>query len=143
MSSVLRFLGVAGLAAIDLFLAIPAGVAAHYGFVELFAAMAVGGSVGVVVTVAVGDEASRWWAAHRKVRSRPKPSSWIRKVADRFGAPGLGLLAPGLVGSPAGAMLGIGLGIERKALAAWLVVGTVAWSAALAGLTAAGLAVAG
>ena len=143
MSTVLRFLGVAGLAAIDLFLAIPAGIAAGYDFLELFLAMAVGGSVGAVVTVLVGDEASKWWAAHRKVRSRPKPSGWITKAVDRFGAPGLGLLAPVVVGSPGGAMIGIGLGLNRGAIAGWLIAGTVIWSAVLAGLTAAGASIAG
>ena len=111
--------------------------------IELFGAMAVGGSVGAVATVFLGDEASRWWAAHKTVRSRPKPTSWIDRMAARFGAPGLGLLAPVVVGTPAGAMIGIGLGLERKALLGWLLAGTVLWSAVLAGVTAAGVSVAG
>lgn len=143
MGAVLKLLGVAGLAAVDLFLAIPAGIAAGYGFLELFGAMAVGGCVGAVATVVLGDEASRWWSAHQKVRSRPKPRSWIDRLAARFGAPGLGLLAPVIVGTPGGAMIGIGLGLERKALLGWLLAGTVLWSAVLAGITAAGVGVAG
>ena len=113
-----------------------------YGFVELFAAMAVGGCIGATIVVFVGDEASRWWAAHRKVRSRPKPTSWINRIVDRFGAPGLGLLGPVAVGTPAAAMIGIGLKIKRGPLLAWLLVGTLIWSAVLAGLTSGGVAIA-
>lgn len=139
MGGILKFLGVAALAAADLFLAIPAGVAADYDFVELFLAMFVGGLAGGVLTTFLGDSAQRWWRAHKKVRSRPKPRGWIDRAAEKWGAPGLGLLSPGLVGTPAGAMIGVGLGLDRRAMLVWLTIGVALWSAALAGLTAAGV----
>jgi len=138
VTAILQFLGIAALAAADLFLAIPAGVAADYDFFELFLAMFVGGVVGAVLAGFLGDAAQQWWKAHQKVRSRPKPKGWIDRAAAKWGAPGLGLLAPGLVGTPAGAMIGVGLGLPRGPLLAWLTAGVAVWSAALAGLTAAG-----
>ena len=134
-----KFLGVAALAAIDIFLAVPAGMAAGYGFVEQFLAMVLGGVVSAVVVVFLGDAAQHWWQAHKKVRSRPKPVGMIGRLADKWGAPGLGLLAPVVVGTPAGAMIGIGLGLDRAPLLSWLIAGVVIWSAVLAGLVAVGV----
>ncbi|MEO1057063.1 MAG: hypothetical protein AAFY28_09140 [Actinomycetota bacterium] len=134
-----QYLSMAAAAAIDLFLAIPIAVAAKAGFVETFLAMAIGGTVGAALVVYLGDALRSFWAAHRKVRAHPKPAGWLERQAKRFGAPGLGLLSPVLIGSPAGAAIGAAMGLEKRVLLAWLTAGVVLWSAVLAGLTSLGV----
>ncbi len=140
MATALKLLTVVALSAVDLFLGVPAGIVAGLPAIVVAIAVAGGGIAGVVLTVYVGDAARRWWRLHRKVRSGPKRSGWIKRVADRYGAPGLGLLAPIVTGPPAGALLGISLGIRRGPLLVWLSIGIAVWSVILTTLAALGRA---
>lgn len=58
-------------------------------------------------------------------------SARARAIADRYGAPGLGVLGVPLVGGTVAAGVGRGVGIARGKLLAWLCVGTVAFCAML------------
>ncbi len=139
----MQFLSIAVAAALDLFLAIPIAVATKAGFVETFVAMAIGGTAGAVVVVYLGDALRGLWAAHRKVRAHPKPAGWLETQAKRFGAPGLGLLSPILIGTPAGAAIGVAMGLSKRTLVVWLTAGAITWSAVLAGLTSLGVTAVG
>ena len=54
-----------------------------------------------------------------------------RAIADRYGAPGLGVLGVPLVGGTVSAGVGRGVGIARGKLLVWLCVGTVIFCALL------------
>lgn len=64
----------------------------------------------------------------------------IYRVWDGYGAAGLGLAAPVLVGAPLGAAIGMALGIPTGRLLIWIGFGIVVWSAGVTFGFAMGLA---
>lgn len=52
-----------------------------------------------------------------------KPSGKVRAIADRFGAPGIGLLGPLTIGGFATAVSGVALGYPKVKLAIWVGIG--------------------
>jgi Ca2+/H+ antiporter, TMEM165/GDT1 family len=71
-----------------------------------------------------GDTADGAAAAGRAGRAR--------RLAERFGVPGLGLLAPLLTGSHIGAMAALGLGASRRRTLLWMSIGLAVWTVATA-----------
>jgi|GEM_PF-1595174 len=131
-----RFLTTAGLAALEFKAAIPAGMALGLDPFSTFLAAALGATFDTLVILFLGEKFRRWvLARHGKGRS---PGRWLGSAYTRFGAPGLGLLAPLLVGTPLGTALGISLGLEARPLFVWMTAGTAFWSAILTTTVAAG-----
>lgn len=52
-----------------------------------------------------------------------EPSGRMRGIADRFGAPGIGLIGPLTIGGFASAVSGVALGIPKVRLAVWVGIG--------------------
>ncbi len=140
MATALKLLLVVALSAVDIFLGVPAGILAGLPAVVVAIAVAGGGIAGAALAIYIGDATRRWWRLHRKVRSGPKRSGWVKRIADRYGAPGLGLLAPFVIGLLPGALLGVSLGIRRGPLLVWLSAGVTLWSVVLTTLAALGRA---
>ena len=95
---------------------------------------------GVTVITLVGVRAREWLKSHsHKVRKRR--SGRAKRVWDRYGAIGFGLLAPFVTGTPAiGTVIGIGLGASRRQLLIWMNVGVLVWSVLLTAAVALGIA---
>jgi hypothetical protein len=55
----------------------------------------------------------------------------MRRLWDRYGVIGWGLLAPLLLGAPLAAAIGVALGAARGRLVLWLGAGVVVWTTAL------------
>ena len=58
-----------------------------------------------------------------------KREKFLKKVWDRYGVVGLGLLAPLITGVPLGAFIGISLGSPHGKLMLWTCIGIVLWTA--------------
>lgn len=101
----------------------------------IFLATVIGSVGGTVALVYAGDKiVPRLTALYRRLRptgeeEQPdaKPESEdaekpgrIRGVVDRHGEMGLGLIAPFTIGGFAGALMGVGMGLNRHRLAFWL-----------------------
>ncbi|MGI9556661.1 MAG: hypothetical protein ACR2N5_01835 [Solirubrobacterales bacterium] len=124
-------------AILNVYVAVPAGYAFDMGN-ELILIVALAGSVGgTVAMVFVGDTIWPWLkGAFRKARGKPvepeegaaetgedEKSGKAAHIVDRFGAPGLGLIAPWTIGGFAGAISGVAFGLPRLKLALWLALG--------------------
>lgn len=131
-------LAVLGLGAATLWSAIPVGIVLGLGPWTTGIAAAAGAGLGTALVLALGE----------RLRSKP-PAALVKTAARRrglmyrawasYGAPGLGLLAPLVVGAPLGAAMGILLGAPTGRLAFWLMLGIVLWSAGLTFVAALGL----
>ena len=55
----------------------------------------------------------------------------MRRLWDRYGVIGWGLVAPLLLGAPLAAAIGVALGAARRRLVFWLGVGAVVWTTVL------------
>ncbi len=139
MDTYLHLLTVLGLGAATLWGAIPAGLALGLDPWATGVAAAAGAALGTLLVLALGD----------RIRSRP-PAVLARAAARHrgllyrtwvnYGVPGLGLLAPLVVGAPLGAAMGILLGAPAGRLAFWMMLGIVVCSAGLTLVAALGLA---
>ncbi len=134
-----HLLAVAGLGAVTLWAAIPVGLALGLGPWATGASAAVGAALGTLPVFLVGD----------RLRSRPptrlanaaaRHHGLMYRTWERCGVPGLGLLAPLLVGAPLGAAMAIILGSARGRLLFWTMLGIFLWSAGLTFVAALGLA---
>ncbi|NUN70153.1 MAG: small multi-drug export protein [Bacteroidetes bacterium] len=131
MEEAAKILMVMGLAAIELWVAIPAGFAFSLDPVTTAIAAAAGAMLGAAAVVLLGDQLRSWLM--RILVTKPvdgKPSR-IRQIWDRYGIIGLGLLAPLLTGAPLGIAIGLSLGAPGRRLFIWTSFGIVFWSAAL------------
>ena len=131
--NLLKILTVAGLGALELWAAIPAGFALGLHPIVIAVSAASGAIIAVLLVVALGERAQAWLAR------RHEPSEGgqrrLRALWQRYGVAGLGLAAPLLVGAPIGTVVGLLLGAPPRSLACWMALGVGAWSL---GLTLAG-----
>ncbi|MGI9622856.1 MAG: hypothetical protein ACR2PK_08475 [Acidimicrobiales bacterium] len=111
----------------------------------VFFASSLGSLVGIAFIVLLMDAAIN---GIRRFRGAPEPtvsednaedngeepsgaSARARSIADRYGAPGLGVLGVPLVGGTVSAGVGRGVGIAKGKLLVWLSVGTILFCALL------------
>lgn len=140
MELVVKLLTVLGLGAIELWAAIPAGLALQLHPVAIAFTATVGAMLGVVVVVLLGEGVRTWLARYHGGKGGKERQGFIYRVWRRYGVMGLGLLAPLLTGAPLGAVLGLALGAPLNRLLLWISLGIVLWSAGLTLVGALGLA---
>ncbi len=140
MEMLLKLATVFGLAALELWAAIPAGLALQLDPVLVGMSAAAGGITGAGAVALLGqgvrDRVLRWHGRGREGGA----SGRLNRIWLRFGVAGLGLLAPLLVGAPLGTALGLTLGAPAGRLFLWMSLGIVIWSGLLAAASALGLA---
>ena len=142
MSLVLRLLTVFGLGAIELWAAFPAGLALGLSPLVVGVTAGAGALAGVVVIVYPGERLRGWLVARYSRPGKDKSMNRAKRLWERYGVFGVGLVAPLIVGVPAAAALGIALGAPRRKLLPlltvvilfWCVVLTIASYLGLAGL---------
>jgi len=61
----------------------------------------------------------------KRVNREDKRNKYIDRICDRYGASGLGLFAPLLIGAPLGTALGIALGVPGNRLFFWMSLGII------------------
>jgi hypothetical protein len=132
----LSLLVVFGLGTVEIWAAVPAGLAlqVHPAVISITAAL--GAIVGILAVVLTGDRV-RTWLLQRYGGARGQ--SRLGRLWTRYGVVGLGLLAPLLVGAPLGTALGISLGAPTDRLLLWMSLGAVLCSVSLTAAGALGL----
>ena len=139
MEFLLKVLAVLGLGVVELWTAIPAGLALDLHPLLTGVVAAVGAILGVLIILILG-EGVRSWLLRRRGGGEKRQHGRIYRIWIRYGVAGLGLLAPLLTGAPLGTALGMALGAPAGRLFLWMSVGIVAWSALLTVAAALGLA---
>ncbi len=112
---IMKLLTVFGLGAVELWAAIPTGLALQLHPVAAGLAAALGAVTGVALVVFMGERVRAWLLRRHSREGRECAHGRIHRIWERFGAVGLGLLAPLLVGAPLGAALGLALGAPTVA----------------------------
>lgn len=130
------FVAVALVAVVQLYVAAPLGLSLSMTRGSVAAAAFLGGMIGVVAIVFFGPRIMAWSSARwdkilrRSVQDdetdgeidEATPGRFAELV-DRFGAPFLGIVGPLTIGGWAAAAIGVGNGINKIRLIAWLSVG--------------------
>jgi uncharacterized membrane protein len=112
--------------------AIPLGFALGLEPLEVYLFACLGSMVGLLVFLYAGD-AVRSWLRRRTDGDDPDGSDdsaddpatnpRVRRIVDRWGAKGLGLIGPVFPGVTASVLVGLALGLERSTLARWMSLG--------------------
>ena len=137
----MEFLAIAFSSMLNNTIAIAGASATNVDTETVFFASSAGSLVGIIFIVLLMDAAIGAVRRFRGVSeqvvaddSEEEPSgatARARAIADRYGAPGLGVLGVPLVGGTVSAGVGRGVGIARGKLLVWLCVGTVIFCALL------------
>jgi hypothetical protein len=130
VGAVPQLLSVAAIAVVELWAAVPAGIAMGLPALLVWAATVCGALVGIGVIVFAGDRLRAWLIA-RLGHGGARPGGRLRRLWDRHGVIGWGLLAPLLLGAPLAAAIGVALGAARGRLVFWLGAGVVVWTTVL------------
>ena len=130
MDTVLRLLGVAAIAVVELWAAVPSGIAMGLPAPLVWAATLAGALLGVAIVVVAGDRL-RAWLVDRFGHGGAREGGRLRRLWDRYGVIGWGLLAPLLLGAPLAAAIGVALGAGRRRLVFWLGAGVAVWTTVL------------
>ena len=139
LETILKVLAVFAIGAVELWAAIPAGLAMHVHPVLTAVTAALGAITGASLILAMGEGARAWIARRRGRRDAGEPST-IRRIWIRYGVAGVGLLSPLLIGAPLGTSLGVAFGAPGRRLLVWMSVGIAFWSGVLTLAAALGFA---
>jgi hypothetical protein len=139
LDQVLKSLSVVLLAAVELWAAIPAGLAMGLNPVLVGIYSASGAILGTFIVIWIGDRIRRWLLRRHTNKKEPGKPGLIQSIWQRYGIIGLGLLAPLLSGAPLGAALGISLGAQKGRLMIWMSAGILLWTGLLTSLGALGI----
>ena len=124
-----------GAGILELWAAIPIGLAINLNPVIIGIASALGAIAAAFLVTTVGDSIREKVIKWRYGENKDLKDSRYYKIWNKYGIVGLGLISPLLFGAPVGAALGVALGSSKKPLLIWMSIGIVIWSACL---TAAG-----
>lgn len=103
--------------------AIPAGFLLDLSpFATYLAALA--GAVAITWVVLLSGGVVRDWLMQRFADRGEKAESRAQRLIDRYGVKGLGLIGPIFPGVAASSLAGLALGLDTRALARWMSVGS-------------------
>ncbi len=124
-----------GAGILELWAAIPLGLAINLNPVIIGTASALGAILAAFLVIMVGDRIREMIIKWRYGENKDLKDSRYYKIWNKYGIVGLGLISPLIFGAPLGAALGVALGAREKPLLIWMSIGIIIWSAFL---TAAG-----
>jgi len=125
MHYMVQWLTVFFLGAIELWAAIPAGLALKLHPLATGIAAAIGAMVGALVVVLLGERVRTWLVQRRGGKEQKKGDGRIYRIWQCYGAAGLGLSAPLLTGAPLGVALGLMLGTPADRLLVSIGIGSL------------------
>lgn len=136
--SVTDLIAVGAAAALELWAAVPLGLALRLPVPVVGAATGAGATLGLLAVLAIGAPL-RAAFVERHLRHR-RAYRRVADLMDRRGVVAMGLLAPVLVGAPLSLLIGLALGARTGRLFLWALAGVWLWTAALCAVAALGLA---
>lgn len=121
----LSLLAVLGLGAVELWAAVPVGLALRLHPVAIGCTAALGAVLGIVAMGLMGERVRLWLLRRLGLERSSARQGRIMEFWLRYGVIGLGLTAPLLVGAPLGTAVGMSLGAPMGRLLFWMSLGAV------------------
>jgi uncharacterized membrane protein len=132
-----QYLTVYLLGILELWIAIPAGIAFKLPVIAVALVSGAGALTSGIIVFAVGAPL-RNWLMRMKTKKTGALDSNIQKIWNEFGIAGLGIIAPFLTGVHLGTAIAIALGCTWRKTLLWMTIGTLLWSFIIAIAAAAG-----
>ncbi len=121
----LEIITVAGLAAFEVYAAIPAGFAMGLHPGTIFTASTVGGLAGVFVAAFLGNSIRKFFTRNKKVKEEKPKTGLVYRIWNKYGVIGLGFLGTMTVGAPVSLAVGVGFNVPLKKMITWCCVGVL------------------
>ena len=115
-----------GVAVVEIWFAVPTGLALGLPAPVVWVMTAAGGITSVSTVVLTGG-ALRSWLVRRRGKDWPAMNGRIYGVWVRYGVPGWGLVSPLFMSPPMGTAVALMLGAPRRRLVGWMYAGVVLW----------------
>jgi uncharacterized membrane protein len=116
---------------IELWLAIPLGLALGLSPVTTALVSMAGSIVAVLMVILAGDNLRAHFIRWKYKDEKQIYRSRLNHIWNQYGIIGLGLLSPLIFGAPLGSAVGIALGAGKKRLMIWMSFGIIIWSLGL------------
>lgn len=137
----LKVLIVIAIGTLEIWGAIPAGLAMGLDPVLVAVATCIGAISAAMVIIILGDKVRCWILTRFTRRNKKGGFGFIGRIFKRYGAIGFGLLSPLITGVPLGVAIGIALGIPARHLTLWMIIGVFVWTILLTTLAVMGIQV--
>ena len=129
---------------LEVWIAVPAGIAAGLPAVPAALVGIAGNFITVAIVVYAGDSIRAWWRKRRAASdggtgTQPKINPRTERIKQRFGLPGLALVAPFVIGSHLGAVGAVALGSPRTAVLSWFLASLVLQATVFGGMAVLGV----
>ena len=125
-------LAVFGLAIVEIWLAVPTGLALGLPAAIVWAMTVAGASVSVALVASAGDS-FRGWLLLRRGNVGAKRTGRLYGVWLGYGVPGWGLVSPLFMAPPMGTAVALMLGAPKRRLMVWMFAGVLLWTSILVG----------
>lgn len=120
---------------LDVFLVVPLGIVAGLSPVAV-AIIGFAGNFLLVLLLGLFFKQFSKWNTNRKLKkgitTTSKKETRARRIWERYGLPGLALLAPLIVGTDIAALLALSVGSSRKRVIQWMAVSLAVWTIVMA-----------
>jgi len=113
----------------ELWLAIPIGIGFKLKPIIIIMATFLGATIGSIVVILLGKGIQKLILRGHKQKTEKETT--IKKIWNKYGVIGLGLLSPLLTGAPLGIAIGLLFNAEKKKLLIFVVLGILLWSIVL------------
>lgn len=129
-----------GVGIVEIWFAVPTGLALGLPAPIVWILTAAGAIVSVALVAWSGD-ALRGWLLRRRGTDAPPRTGRIYRVWLRYGVPGWGLVSPLFMAPPMGTAVALMLGAPKRRLMVWMFGGVLLWTTILvvAGIVGLGL----
>ena len=119
----LEIFTVAGLAAFEVYAAIPAGFALGLHPVTIFIASCIGGLAGAFIAAFLGDSIRKFFKRNTSPKEEKPKTGLVYRIWNKYGIIGLGFLGTMTVGAPVSLAVGVGFNVPLRKLITWCCVG--------------------
>jgi membrane protein DedA with SNARE-associated domain len=125
----LEILSVVLLASVEILAAIPAGFAFGHHYLLIIAETSLGAILGAVIIIKFGDGLRKWLLKRKKEKKEPSPRRQrFKRIYEKYGVVGTGLLAPLITGVPLGAAMSVAAGASPANNIHWTAIGVLIWT---------------
>jgi membrane protein DedA with SNARE-associated domain len=112
---------------LELWGAVPAGLAFKLNPVYVAIVSAAGAMTGAILVLIIGEPLRRWLLRLKKTNLE-KENGKLKHIWEKHGIPGLCIISPVFLGAHLGAAIGIAFGGNRAVIALWMTLSCVLWS---------------
>lgn len=133
-----KCLAVFGIGILELWAAVPAGMAMNLNPVLTGMFSALGSLFSVIIVLVLGEPFRVWILKFRK-NNVENPEGRVQKIWNKYGIAGLGLLSSLLVGAHIGAAFAVASGAAPKKIIFWFSIGIAFWATVVVFLAVAGM----